>query len=69
MKRFIVKNLWILGGMLGMFAGFLYWKYIGCLEGTCTITSKPINSMAYFSVLGGLVFGIFQPQKDIKEKD
>lgn len=69
MKNLIGKNLWIAGAIVGLVAGFLYWKYVGCLGGTCTITSKPINSMAYFSVLGGLVFSIFQPKKKAMEND
>jgi hypothetical protein len=33
-------------------AGFLYWKFIGCLTGTC-----PIKSVWYYSTLYGLLFG------------
>jgi hypothetical protein len=41
-------------------AGFLYWKFVGCSNGTCMITSKPINSSLYGALMGFLVAGIFK---------
>ena len=68
MNIFIRKNLLtIIGIQLGAIAGFLYWKFVGCNTGTCAITSNPINSTLYGSVMGGLVFSIFK--KDKKEKN
>ncbi|MBA5628170.1 DUF6132 family protein [Moheibacter lacus] len=68
MNTFIRKNLLtIIGIPLGAIAGFLYWKFVGCNTGTCAITSNPINSTLYGSVMGGLVFSIFK--KDKKEKN
>ena len=32
---------------------------IGCLSGTCAITSKPINSTLYGGLMGGLLVNIF----------
>lgn len=43
------------GIILGGFAGYLYYYFIGCYSGTCVITSNPLNSTAYGAVLGGLV--------------
>ena len=61
MKKWITSNkLWFIGGLAGALAGFLYWKYVGCLTGTCTITSNPFKSMAYFAMMGALVFSIFK---------
>ncbi len=61
MKNWIIKNkLLFIGAALGAIAGFLYWKYVGCLTGTCAITSKPIRSTIYFAVTGALVFSIFK---------
>ncbi|HOS72329.1 MAG TPA: DUF6132 family protein [Bacteroidales bacterium] len=35
----------------GLAGGFLYWKFVGCLSGTC-----PIKSVWYWSTLyGGLI--------------
>ena len=67
MRNWIIKNkLIVIGALVGATAGFLYWKYIGCLTGTCAITSNPIRSTLYFAVLGGLLFSIFR--KDQKQK-
>ena len=54
------KKLYFLGALAGAVAGFLYWKYVGCLTGTCSITSKPINSTLYFALMGSLLFGMFK---------
>lgn len=70
MKNFIKNNiLVIIGVFVGMLAGFLYWKFVGCNTGTCAITSSPINSTAYGAVLGGLVFSIFTPKKKEKKEE
>lgn len=53
MKEFIKKNiLLILFAFAGAVAGFLYWKFIGCLSGTC-----PIKSVWYWSTLYGGLLG------------
>jgi hypothetical protein len=41
----------------------LYWKYIGCMTGSCAITSDPIKSTIYFAILGGLLFGMFKREQ------
>jgi phage shock protein E len=64
MKIWSKNNLLIIAGVLtGGIAGFLYWKYVGCLSGTCIITSKPVNSSLYGALMGGLLFSIFKPYK------
>ncbi len=61
MKKWFNNNyLLIIGAALGALTGYLYWKYIGCISGTCAITSKPLNSTLYFSVLGALLFSLFK---------
>ena len=68
MQTFIKKNLLtIIGVTIGAIAGFLYWKFVGCNTGTCSITSNPINSTLYGSVMGGLIFSMFKNNK--KEKN
>ncbi len=47
------------GIIVGAIAGYLYYFYVGCASGTCSITSKPLNSSAYGALLGGLVFNMF----------
>lgn len=61
MKEWILKNkMYWAGAAVGALGGFLYWKYIGCLTGTCGITSNPLKSTIYFAVLGALLFGMFK---------
>ncbi len=65
-KWFQKNRLLALGLLIGALAGFLYWKYVGCISGTCSITSDPLNSTLYGALLGGLFFSFFQPQKQSK---
>lgn len=60
---FIKKNILVFIGIaIGAIGGFLYWKYVGCISGTCAITSDPINSLLYGSVMGGLLFSMIGPR-------
>lgn len=61
------KWLTILGVAIGSLAGFLYWKWVGCNTGTCSITSSPTNSTAYGALMGGLLFSMFQKEKKKSE--
>ncbi|HUH46841.1 MAG TPA: DUF6132 family protein [Arenibacter sp.] len=64
MSNFFKRNiLVIIGVAVGALTGYLYWKYIGCYSGTCAITSKPINSTIYGTVLGGFLFSLFKSNK------
>ena len=47
------------GVIVGAIAGYAYYHYVGCASGTCAITSKPINSTLYGSLIGGLLFNLF----------
>lgn len=37
---------------IGGLGGFLYFYYVGCATGTCTITSNPYASIAFGGFLG-----------------
>ena len=64
MKQWILTNkMYAIGAALGAIAGFLYWKYVGCLTGTCAITSNPTRSTIYFAIIGALFFGLFIKSK------
>jgi len=53
MKDFVKKySVELIFALLGALSGFLYWKYIGCLSGTCAI-----KSVWYLSTLFGLFAG------------
>jgi len=52
--KFLKKHkLLIIFSLLGAMGGFLYWKFVGCLSGTC-----PIKSVWYWSTLYGALIGI-----------
>lgn len=69
MKKWVVDNrLYFLGAEVGAGSGFLYWKYVGCLTGTCAITSSPVNSTVYFALLGAVLFGFFKKEKKAEVK-
>jgi hypothetical protein len=48
-----------IGITIGALAGYGYYYYVGCVSGTCAITSKPLNSTLYGAVMGSLVFNMF----------
>ena len=52
-----------IGVVVGAIAGYAYYYYVGCASGTCAITSKPINSTLYGSLMGGLLFNLFVKEK------
>lgn len=68
------KSLVILFTLMGATGGFLYWKFVGCLSGTC-----PIQSVWYWSTLWGAAVGyllggiindfIFNRKKKAEEKE
>lgn len=61
MKKFAKKHLLtIIGVIVGATAGYFYWKFVGCNSGSCAITSNPVNSTIYGSIMGGLLLSIFQ---------
>lgn len=64
MKKYIRKyGLTVVGAIIGAIGGYLYWKFVGCNSGSCAITSNPWNSTAYGTMMGGLLFSIFQNTK------
>ena len=61
MKFFIFKyKQELIGIAIGSIIGFMYWKLVGCANGTCMITSKPLNSSLYGALMGYLVAGIYR---------
>ncbi len=51
-KKFLPE---IAGAVLGAIGGFIYWKYVGCVSGTCTIKSNWYLMIPWGTVLGFLV--------------
>lgn len=53
MKEFIRKHrLDIVFALAGGIGGFLYWRFVGCLSGTCVI-----KSVWYLTTLYGMAMG------------
>jgi len=68
MYQYLLKNkLTIIGVVIGSIAGYLYYHFVGCSSGTCSITSKPLNSSLYGGIMGGLILNIFKTET-IKNK-
>ena len=61
-------KLTVLGILLGAIFGYMYYHFVGCASGTCSITSNPLNSTLYGAMMGGLLFNIFEKKskKNIK---
>ncbi|MFZ9504312.1 MAG: hypothetical protein ACO263_07055 [Cyclobacteriaceae bacterium] len=66
MKPWILS---VIGIVFGTLAGYLYWQEIGCLSGTCIITSSPVNSSLYGAVMGFVASGLFVKEKKDQQKN
>jgi hypothetical protein len=63
MKQWLINNkILLIGTMLGALAGYFYYRFIGCSNGTCLISSKPVNSTIYFAVMGAVLFSLFKKE-------
>ena len=45
----------IAGALIGAVGGFLYWKFVGCVSGTCAIKSNWYLMVPWGMVLGYLL--------------
>jgi len=62
----------IIGAAIGAIGGFLYWKYVGCVSGTCTIKSNWYLMVPWGMLLGylagSIVGDLIRKKKAVKEK-
>ncbi len=48
-------NIWLKRAILtavGATGGFAYYHFVGCVTGSCPITSNPVASTAYGALIG-----------------
>lgn len=60
--KVMIKNdlLIIIGAVIGIIGGYLYWRFVGCTGSNCMITSSPWMSAIWGGVMCGLLFSIFK---------
>jgi hypothetical protein len=59
----------IIGTVVGIIGGYVYYREVGCVSGTCAITSNPYMSMIWGGALGYLLFDMFRKKKETKPDD
>ena len=64
MNYIATHKITLTGIVLGAIVGFAYYYFVGCASGTCAITSSPIKSTVYGSIMGGLLFSMFKKEKN-----
>jgi hypothetical protein len=70
MLNFIKKyKTYIIGIVLGAFAGFLYWRFVGCSSGSCPITSRWYITMLYGGIMGALLGSPGRKKENVKTEE
>jgi hypothetical protein len=60
----------LIGGILGIIGGYVYYRTIGCSNGTCPLTSNPYMSMIWGGLMGYLIADMFvKPSKATPQPD
>ncbi len=59
----------LIGGTLGGVGGYLYYHFVGCASGSCSISASPINSTLYGCIMGALLFSMFRRETHTKNKN
>ncbi|MBN8703809.1 MAG: hypothetical protein J0M08_12145 [Bacteroidetes bacterium] len=62
MKSIIKYKYTLVGLFIGAVAGYLYYYFVGCSSGSCSITSSPINSTVYGAIMGVLAISSFKKE-------
>lgn len=70
MKKFIGRyGLKVAGLVTGAIAGYAYYFYVGCVTGSCPLSSNPWSMTFYGAIMGYLFIDLFRkkdPQKGSK---
>ena len=59
----------VIGLVIGIVGGYIYYLKVGCVDGTCAITSNPWLSMLWGGAMGYLLFDMFSKKKKKEVKD
>ncbi|MGI5899601.1 MAG: DUF6132 family protein [Christensenellales bacterium] len=51
--------VYLIGAVVGGVAGYLYYRFVGCVTGACPLTANPFISSIYGAVLGALISSFF----------
>ncbi|MDD3921512.1 MAG: DUF6132 family protein [Eubacteriales bacterium] len=51
----------LIAAVVGAVGGYLYYRFIGCADGTCAITSNPYISSLYGGIIGALLGSLLTP--------
>lgn len=52
----------IIGIVVGLIGGYIYYLQVGCSSGACAITSNPWYTMLWAGTMGYLVGDMFTPK-------
>lgn len=63
-----ISPLSIIGLAVGAIGGYIYYVQVGCVSGTCAITSNPWMSTAWGAAFGYLIFDMFNGKKKREAK-
>lgn len=58
-----ISLLSLIGLGVGAIGGYIYYSQVGCVSGTCAITSNPWMSTAWGGAFGYLTFDLFKGKK------
>lgn len=58
----------IIGIVIGAIGGYVYYVKVGCVSGTCPITSNPYMSMLWGAAMGYLIGDMFT-KKGVMSKE
>lgn len=61
LKIFSLKS--IIGTVVGLIGGYIYYIKVGCTSGTCPITSNPWLTLLWGGMIGYLLGGMFEKTK------
>ena len=63
MQYLVQYKFTLIGSLLGAIAGYAYYYFVGCASGACAITSNPVNSAIYGTVMGALILNSFDKKE------